>query len=702
MSALSIQPTFPIFTDIDGQPLEDGYIFIGVANLQPIGNPITVYWNAALTIPAAQPIRTRGGYPVNSGTPARLYVNSDYSIRVQNRNGSIVYSSPTATERYSPVVFGGNAQEVVYDPPFQNAVQTNVEAKLSEIVSVEDFGAVGDGVTDDSTAVQNAINAIGVNGGEVWFTEGKHYVINNECVITQNNIFINGRNCRLTAGIGSTDSVFKAYQATSSARWGIRVENFNISYTPGAPPKPVGARALVEYNGYSFFNCAVRNINLYADVPLMSVVYFSTLGKGGSVPDGIYVENIFALYAGQMPTVVACVKDVSVVGVAGTGALFLKNINYGAFGETINWDDPNNVSARSGFQTVLFLDGCSMGVGSKIGDWIYSTSCIIYGRNGAVVTNSQLSGNYVEWVGGDWLPTLTLPMVYQGVDFTNCDFSNCRMYFGGINNNAGVTNDGGFFNGVMINCKFDNLSADEYYAPYKEDYHLFNFKTGSYGNVINQVMIRQFNLAGNPLYTGQLTPTTFTYTQSDYAVLFNQTDSIGEIEVYSAFNTQITIDTTTTLFTLPKEVLESRDHFDVFAALYAPSAGGFVQVNFLGTRSPPIEINNTPEGRHLVVHLSVTGAGVDTKRKTAGANFRGVAWVIRSVMDTSPYNYGSSIPGWVTGPNDAGTDAGQNVQFINPVDANQALTITSTSTAGTIYVKNVRIRQVKGSFVRSF
>ena len=29
MSALSIQPTYPIFTDIDGQPLEAGYVWIG-------------------------------------------------------------------------------------------------------------------------------------------------------------------------------------------------------------------------------------------------------------------------------------------------------------------------------------------------------------------------------------------------------------------------------------------------------------------------------------------------------------------------------------------------------------------------------------------------------------------------------------------------------------------------------------------------
>jgi len=108
MSALSIQPTYPIFTDIDGQPLEDGFVWIGQANLDPQVNPINVYWDAALTIPAAQPIRTLAGYPANSGTPARLYVNSDYSIRVMNKNGSVVYSAPAATERYNGavVVFG--------------------------------------------------------------------------------------------------------------------------------------------------------------------------------------------------------------------------------------------------------------------------------------------------------------------------------------------------------------------------------------------------------------------------------------------------------------------------------------------------------------------------------------------------------------------------------------------------------------------
>ena len=93
MSALSIEPPFPAFADASGQPLEDGYIWIGTVNLNPITNPIVVYWDSAKTITAVQPIRTSGGYPVYQGTPARIYTASDYSIQVQNKNGTVVYTS---------------------------------------------------------------------------------------------------------------------------------------------------------------------------------------------------------------------------------------------------------------------------------------------------------------------------------------------------------------------------------------------------------------------------------------------------------------------------------------------------------------------------------------------------------------------------------------------------------------------------------
>ena len=183
MSALSIQPTYPIFTETDGLPLENGYIWIGTANLDPEGNPISVYWDAALTIPAGQPIRTLNGYPSRSGTPARMYVDSDYSIRVQNSKGSLVYSAPAATERFSEVVLTGiDASKVTYTPAGTGAVQTNVQAVLRRYVNVLDYGVnTTPGITDMSAAFNAAFNAVDSNNGTV-FCSGEFLISQNVVV----------------------------------------------------------------------------------------------------------------------------------------------------------------------------------------------------------------------------------------------------------------------------------------------------------------------------------------------------------------------------------------------------------------------------------------------------------------------------------------------------------------------------------------
>jgi hypothetical protein len=186
MTALSIQPTFPTFTGADGQPLENGYIWIGTANLNPITNPITVYWDAALSAPATQPIRTLGGYPSNSGTPARMYVNSDYSIQVLDRKGSVVYSAPVATERYGGGII--NAADVVYDPAGTGAAATTVQTRLREAKSLLDNltsalrACVSSGTytTQQKTDLYTAIalqwtDAI-ANGWDLWAPAGTYDV----------------------------------------------------------------------------------------------------------------------------------------------------------------------------------------------------------------------------------------------------------------------------------------------------------------------------------------------------------------------------------------------------------------------------------------------------------------------------------------------------------------------------------------------
>lgn len=96
MTVIANSP-FPVYLDTDGSALEDGYLYIGSPNQNPETNPITVYWDADYTTPAAQPIRTSGGYAVRNGSPAMMYVSAlDYSITVRDKNRRLVYSKLTS------------------------------------------------------------------------------------------------------------------------------------------------------------------------------------------------------------------------------------------------------------------------------------------------------------------------------------------------------------------------------------------------------------------------------------------------------------------------------------------------------------------------------------------------------------------------------------------------------------------------------
>jgi hypothetical protein len=92
--ATTIRPPYPMFFEEDGRPVEGGHVYIGIAGLNPISNPLTCYYDEAMTIPAAaKDIRISGGYIVYKGAPRNLYVPGDYSLLIQDKNGSTIYSS---------------------------------------------------------------------------------------------------------------------------------------------------------------------------------------------------------------------------------------------------------------------------------------------------------------------------------------------------------------------------------------------------------------------------------------------------------------------------------------------------------------------------------------------------------------------------------------------------------------------------------
>lgn len=88
-----------IFLDGRGLLLDGGFIFVGAAGTDPeVGaNQLDLFFDKALTIPAAQPLRTLGGVIVNGINLGKVYFDeADYSITVRDADSNLVYFEPTA------------------------------------------------------------------------------------------------------------------------------------------------------------------------------------------------------------------------------------------------------------------------------------------------------------------------------------------------------------------------------------------------------------------------------------------------------------------------------------------------------------------------------------------------------------------------------------------------------------------------------
>ena len=217
-----ITSPYPVFFDTDGTPLQNGSIYIGQPNLNPETSPVTVYWDDALTQPAAQPIRTLNGYPSRAGTPSRIYTSGPYnSILVKNRKGAQIY--------YENNLFATNIPEV----------------------NVVDFGAVGDGVTIDDVAIQAALNS----GAKSVYVPPGTYLLDNDLEVPEGVEFYGAGSSSILRMVGRdtngrNSNLFAKYQGQGS----------EIA-TPPAMVVINGSNAIVRD-----LTCDGNGLNNYADV----------------------------------------------------------------------------------------------------------------------------------------------------------------------------------------------------------------------------------------------------------------------------------------------------------------------------------------------------------------------------------------------------------------------------------------------------
>lgn len=177
---MTIYATIPLvqpYQDLDGSPLDGGKLYFGIENQNPETAPITVYWDAAQTQPAAQPIRTVSGMPVRNGTIANIYAPSNYSLTVKDKNGVLIYSKPTSAYTLFgfliALISSGGAALIGWIQSGAGAIYRTVQARLRDTIHVEDFGASTTASAATNLAAINAaiVEANARGGGVVSFND---------------------------------------------------------------------------------------------------------------------------------------------------------------------------------------------------------------------------------------------------------------------------------------------------------------------------------------------------------------------------------------------------------------------------------------------------------------------------------------------------------------------------------------------------
>ena len=387
----------------------------------------------------------------------QVYIDGVYQQKnTYNVSGSIVQFS-TAPPNLSTIevmviealpVGSASASQVSFTQA-GSTYNSNVQRKLEESVSVKDFGAVGDGVTDDTVAIQAALNT----GKNVFAPKGSYLVE------SQLNITVAG-----TSIVGETSAVFLLGSSNSGNLLAVkadRVSILNIHFNgqgnaPGVGDATEDSSLICVTSGQEevvFDNCKIGNIEKVdskicglnistngCDVNVNNCTFYEIIGNrsaDGNVADskGVALKGSSISSGATKMKIIGCNFKKITTKYSGTATVHLdpdgkcirgywEESTYGVANFSIvvtgcAFEEFSESSAKlSGIKGIVFNDNVISCGWTSLNDGSAQESVYVYqNRNGrGTFSNNTVSGKVDKLI--DTGGTLTTDVVVNGNVFT--------------------------------------------------------------------------------------------------------------------------------------------------------------------------------------------------------------------------------------------------------------------------------------------
>lgn len=448
------------FTDDAGKPLSGGQIYTYAAGSL---TPKATYQDQALTIANTNPVIA------NARGEVVLYGSGAYRVILKDKKGSVVWDRDNVESPSSTVSTGvsavsaalaasGGAALVGFlqtSAASAGALARTLEDKGRDIISVRDFGAKGDGIADDTAAIQLAINYANNTARKGVFLPGGDYKVTSTITLGSGTLRGEGAAAdsssspfsRLVAGtVGMTVLTCDSFSRLENfAIQGNENANIGVKWVGGARPYAAnievvrcrkGSFVFAKTQNGTFINmCSrfsvrafvlangARNNNFFNCTSETNVAYYPAAGLGVPFDNTCLIEYVIdendADYGGVGVTAAGNDRNNWFGGIHERSPCALRFSNLSGYAleqcETTSFYSveftpgegtaPSGVlDTSSGFPNMVRFDGCSFILQSQTvpfssganGTVRFTDGCTFSGANNLPLRGISQKSNYIS------------------------------------------------------------------------------------------------------------------------------------------------------------------------------------------------------------------------------------------------------------------------------------------------------------------